>query len=249
VKSAPWLLAAPTDLAVGTTAALDPVEAKHASGALRLRAGGEVVLADGAGKVAVATLISVGRKVVEVEILSVEECLPLRGSGVTLAVAVVGNRAMDWAVQKAVEVGVRAFVPLLSERSQPGKREIANRVEHWRRVARQSLKQCRRPWAMEVLDVYPMADFIKTENVMSPGVIADPDGCSATDLPRGAGRLLLIGPEGGFSPAELELLDGFGCLRLRLGPHILRTETAAAVGGATLVALDEERLGLNSADE
>ncbi len=242
MKSAPWLLAEPEDLVAGTTVILDPVEARHVSGALRLRIGTEVILADGEGKVAPAILGGVTRKRVEVEVLSVEECPPPAGNGVTLAVAVVGNRAMDWAIQKAVEVGVRSFVPLVSERSQPAKREIANRVEHWRRVARQALKQCRRPWAMDLLDFSPLDEFTKDEGLMSGAVVADPAGSSAAALPAHAGRVLLIGPEGGFSSSELGLLDGLQCPRLRLGPNILRTETAAAVGGALLVALDEERL-------
>ena len=196
MKAAPWLLAPPEELVAGGVVVLDPVEARHVSGALRLRAGQGIVLASGAGKVAEATLVKVGKKRVEAEVLTVEECPPQEGKGVTVAVAVVGNRAMDWAVQKAVEVGVRSFVPVKSERSQPSKRELAGRLDHWRRVALQSIKQCHRPWAMVVGDACSLADLLDREGAECGGVVADQEGCTVAELPPPAGRLLLIGPEG-----------------------------------------------------
>lgn len=254
MKSAPWLLAPPGELVPGRVIVLDPAEARHVSGALRLRAGQGIVLANGAGKMAEADLVRIEKKRVEAEVVRVEESPPQGGNGVTLAVAVVGNKAMDWAVQKAVEVGVRVFVPVLSERSQPSKRELASRLDHWRRVALQSIKQCHRPWAMAVPDACSLAELIEREGSEGGGVVADRGGCPVAALPQSAGRLLLIGPEGGFSPPELKEIGGLHWPRLRLGPHILRTETAVAVGGALLVTRDDqisgcESGGLNSADE
>jgi len=73
------------------------------------------------------------------------------------------------------------------------------------------------------------------------GVVADVEGSAIGDLPETAGNLLVVGPEGGFTAAENQLFDRCGWPRLRLGPHILRAETAAVVGGAMMVARAEGR--------
>ncbi|MCW8985295.1 MAG: 16S rRNA (uracil(1498)-N(3))-methyltransferase, partial [Thermoanaerobaculales bacterium] len=117
MKASPWLLAVSGDLEAGRTVVLDPIEARHATGALRRRPGDEIVLADGHGSVAEAKLVAVGKGRVEAEITAVR-CEPRPASGgVTVALAMIENRAMDWAVQKAVEVGVGRFVPMETGRA------------------------------------------------------------------------------------------------------------------------------------
>ncbi|MCW8985540.1 MAG: RsmE family RNA methyltransferase, partial [Thermoanaerobaculales bacterium] len=110
---------------------------------------------------------------------------------------------------------------------------------HWRRIALQALKQCRRPWAMDVGNVVRLAELV--EGSEEAGVVADCEGISIGELPEGAGALLVVGPEGGFTSEESELFDRRGWPRLRLGPHILRAETAAVVGGAMMVMRSQNR--------
>ena len=196
------------------------------------------MLADGQGSVAQAILVTIERDRVEAEVSAVRHEPAPVGRGVTLAVALIDNRAMDWAVQKAVEIGVRRLVPLASERSQGRGRDLGGRAAHWNRISLQALKQCHRPWAMEITDVMAVPDVIAFED--GRGFIADPEGLAMQDLPDDAAPLLAIGPEGGFAPSELELFAGHNWLRLRLGPHVLRTETAAVVGGAMMVARAEQ---------
>jgi 16S rRNA (uracil1498-N3)-methyltransferase len=239
MKAVPWLLAVSADLEAGRTVVLDPTEARHLTGALRRRPGDEIVLADGNGLVAEAKLVAIGKGRAEAEVISVRHEPGPLSAGVTVALAVVEIRAMDWAVQKAVEIGVGRFVPMETERAQIGGRDLGSRVEHWRRIAMQALKQCRRPWAMEVGDVVPLLELV--EGSEEGGVIGDRDGCSIGELPEGVGGLLMIGPEGGFSSAENEILARCGWPKLRLGPHILRAETAAVVGGAMMVARAGEK--------
>jgi 16S rRNA (uracil1498-N3)-methyltransferase len=233
MKALPWLLAASGDLEAGRTVVLEPTEARHLTGALRRRPGDEIVLADGNGLVAEAKLVAIGKRRVEAEIRSVRREPKPQPVGVTVALA------MDWAVQKAVEVGVGRFVPMETERAQFRGRDLASRVEHWRRVAMQALKQCRRPWAMEVGDVVSLAEFV--ESVDEGGVVADREGYAIGELPKTAANMLVVGPEGGFTTAEIRLFDRHGWRRLRLGPHILRAETAAVVGGAMMVARIQNR--------
>jgi 16S rRNA (uracil1498-N3)-methyltransferase len=237
MKALPWLLAAPGDLEAGRTVILDPAEARHLTGALRRRPGDEIVLADGNGSVARAELIAMSKKRVEAEVKSVRRSPRPQSPAVTVALALIENRAMDWAVQKAVEVGVERFVPVETERAQVRGRDLESRVEHWRRISMQALKQCRRPWAMSVGEVVSLAELVESSE--EGGVIADREGCSIGHLPEGTGALLVVGPEGGFTAMEEALFKRHGWQGLRLGPHILRAETAAVVGGAMMVARSE----------
>jgi 16S rRNA (uracil1498-N3)-methyltransferase len=94
---------------------------------------------------------------------------------------------------------------------------------------------------MEVTEVLPLEALVDSESARGGGVVADMDGCAIGTLPEDTGNLLVVGPEGGFTAAESELFDRRGWPRLRLGPHVLRAETAAVVGAAMLVARDEDR--------
>jgi len=241
MKALPWLLAVSGALEAGRTVVLDPTEARHLTGALRRRPGDEIVLADGNGAVAEAKLVAIGRGRVEAVILSVRHEPEPKSEGVTLALAMTDNRAMDWAVQKAVEVGIGRFLPIEAERAQVRGRDLGGRVEHWRRIAMQALKQCRRPWAMAVTEVVPLTALVGGDSKQAGGVVADVEGSTLSELPKTAGNLLVVGPEGGFTAAEKQLFDRRGWPRLRLGPHILRAETAAVVGGAMMVARQESK--------
>jgi 16S rRNA (uracil1498-N3)-methyltransferase len=231
----PWLLVEPGELEDGRVVALDRGESRHAAGALRLEEGAAVVLADGCGRLAEGTLRAVSGRRTEVAVGALRVASPPAGEGVTLALGVLAGQAMDWAVQKAVEVGVQTLVPVRSERSQLGLRAIRGRLEHWRRVARQALKQCRRPWAMEIREAIALTGLV-AERGTSGGVVAARDGVAAQMLGRPVPPMLLVGPEGGFSVAEDRLLDPTSWRRLRLGRHVLRAETAAVVGSAIMVA-------------
>jgi 16S rRNA (uracil1498-N3)-methyltransferase len=241
VKDAPWLLAPNESLEVGKSLRLGPAEARHVAGSLRRRSGDEVMLADGAGTVATAVIQILGKGRVDAEVLAVRSHAAPEGSGITLALAVIDRQAMDWAVQKAVEVGVRRLVPVISERTQIGIRDHSKRVDHLRRIAMQALKQCRRPWAMAVEDAVPLQTLVERESDSGGVVVADRNGSTAEDLPGRAGRVLVVGPEGGFTAAERELFEQLGWAKLRLGEHVLRAETAAIVGSAMLVARLEGR--------
>jgi 16S rRNA (uracil1498-N3)-methyltransferase len=234
----PWLLVPPGTVTEGESITLEEKEAGHASGALRLRSGDTVVLADGRGLTARAVLRIVERSRAVAEVQSVRIQPQPSGDGVTLALVVLHGQAMDWAVRRSVEVGVRTLVPVVAERSQLPRTVVSRRLGHWRRVARQAIKQCRRPWAMEVSDPRPLADLVANSGCAG-GLVADRGGQPVEDLPRPLPELLLVGPEGGFSDSEERALTGVGWTRVRLGPHVLRAETAAVVGAAMLVLQDD----------
>jgi 16S rRNA (uracil1498-N3)-methyltransferase len=231
MKNDPWLLVPKGVLLGGCEIALETEEARHAFGSLRLRAGDRVVLTDGVGSVTGAELTRCVRSdVIAVVDEVVTRVLPLPGP--TVALGVLHTKAMDWAVQKAVEVGAAAFVPLLCDRSQGSHQRTLERVEHWRRVARQALKQCRRPWAMEVESPLTMAEVLGGR--LLPGLVAAPEGLTDVSGLISHWMTLLVGPEGGLTLEEREALAGAGWSPIALGPHILRAETAVVVGAALL---------------
>jgi 16S rRNA (uracil1498-N3)-methyltransferase len=234
-----WLLAEPGALApdVGRIA-LDPVESHHARSVLRLRGGDRVVVADGRGRLAVGAVCDPGRGRVEVELEEVREYEPAACDGPVLAHGVLAGRGMDWAVQKAVEIGVPAVRPVLAARSQLAARAVRGRLEHWRRIARQAIKQCHRVWEMELLEPADVATVVAAAE--GRGAVADPDGEPLWAVPGTALELLLVGPEGGLDAGEIATAVRHGWARVRLGPHVLRSETAAVVGAAA-VALERQR--------
>lgn len=210
--------------------------AHHAVRVLRLRDGAPVVLFDGEGNEADATL-SVRGKAVHARLESprgVDRESPLT---VVLVQALASGDKMDWVVQKAVELGVTAIQPVQAERSVlklAGERAERRRA-HWQQVAVSACEQCGRNRIPEVRPLQPLAHWLAGHRgalnyVLAPGGAA---GFAHEPAPAG-GVHLLVGPEGGWSNLELAAFDAAGCRRVRLGPRILRTETA---GLAALAAL------------
>jgi 16S rRNA (uracil1498-N3)-methyltransferase len=235
VASEVWLLVDRVPLEQGAIVVLGDRESRHAAGPLRLRSGDTVTVTDGRGRVAEVAMRVVSPRRSEAELVAVREVEPPQGPGVTVALAVLHGQAMDWAIQKAVEVGVASFVPVCTERSQVRPLTARGRLGRWRRIARQAIKQCHRPWQMVVAEPCLLEELISTA-VNRRGSVADAGGQPLATLGDSPPDLLLVGPEGGFGPSDRQLLDGTDWPKVRLGEHVLRAETAVVVGGALLVA-------------
>jgi 16S rRNA (uracil1498-N3)-methyltransferase len=151
---------------------------------------------------------------------------------VTVAFAVVKGSRPEWAVQKLTEIGVDRIVPLLAARSVVRWSAGSGHVDRLRRVAREASMQSRRTWLPVVEDVATLRAVAE-----EPGaVLAHPGGGPPSlDHP-----VVLVGPEGGWDDDEL---TAAGTRLVGLGPHILRTETAAVVAGALLCALRAGTVG------
>jgi len=218
----------------GARVPLPPEEAHHLGRVLRKGEGEEVTLFDGSGLVARGVLHAAGRGRMEVEIGAVRRLPPSAPDSVpAVALGVLHGPAMDWAVQKAVELGVPRFLPVLCRSSQPGREAAARRVEHWRKVGRQALKQCHRAWAMEIAAPLPLEDLL-LEVPAGQGVLADREGAAELARTPGGPLVLLVGPEGGLSAAERRSVLDAGWTPLRLGGHVLRAETAVVAGAVLL---------------
>jgi 16S rRNA (uracil1498-N3)-methyltransferase len=233
----------PEPLAVGARLALPENAARHAVRVLRLGAGAELTLFDGAGGEYVARIDTVRKDEVQVDVLSWQalECeSPLR---VTLAQALQAGDKMDLTVQKAVELGVAAIQPVSSRRSVvrlDGERAL-RRVEHWRGVAASACEQCGRNRVPEVAGLLAMEQWLATlgeKPATQLRLMLAPGGASAMgSLPPAGDVILLVGAEGGLDPQEAASAASAGFVPVHLGPRVLRTETAGLAAMAALQVL------------
>lgn len=219
------------EFAPGLELTLAEGAARHVGAVLRLREGAALILFDGRGLEAAAVLVEVNRKRVAVRI---DVLMPGHGESplaVHLGQAISKGDRMDYAIQKAVELGVAAITPLYTEHGDvrlKGDRE-AKKLAHWRGVAISACEQCGRASIPAIHPPRPLSDWLASRDetlrlVLHP---ATPSRWSeAHDISSAA---LLIGPEGGLSPREIEVAGASGFASLTLGPRILRTETTPVV--------------------
>lgn len=228
----------PGRLPAAGTLELPDALAHHAVRVLRLRDGDRIVLFDGEGGEAEATLQVRGKAAwAQVEARrEVDRESPLQ---IVLVQALASSDKMDWVVQKAVELGVSAIQPVQAERSVlrlAGER-AEKRQSHWQQVAVAACEQCGRNRIPEVQPLQPLAHWLAAHRGMLNYVLAPGGVASFAEEPAPQQPVhVLVGPEGGWSDAEMAAFDAAGCRRVRLGPRVLRTETAGLAAIATLQA-------------
>jgi 16S rRNA (uracil1498-N3)-methyltransferase len=228
----------PAELEVGTVVSLGGEELHHAR-VSRLRAGETVELFDGRGMIVEAVAGTIGSKEVTLSIQrKVEEQreLPRR---LVLAAALIQIDRFELILQKATELGAVSFVPLLSERVEIRVERIEGKYARWEKIILEAAKQSGR-------GVVPLLEEPQTlrEALARPALKLFFEGEQAGEGPLEPGEreeiLLLIGPEGGWSEAEIAAAREAGCRFQRLGSRRLRAETAAITATA-LVAMELER--------
>lgn len=209
---------------------LPEAQAHYIGRVLRMAEGDAVQLFDGSGTEYRGVLLEVGKKRVSVrldESLAGQRESPLR---IHLGQGVSRGERMDWAIQKATELGVTEITPIVSERCEVRlKDERADkRLAHWRQVAISACEQCGRSSVPLIHPPELLADWLKNVEaelklVLHP--VAEPMVSHA----RPASLAFLIGPEGGLADAEVTQAQQAGYHAARLGPRVLRTETAPVV--------------------
>ncbi|HXX86727.1 MAG TPA: 16S rRNA (uracil(1498)-N(3))-methyltransferase [Casimicrobiaceae bacterium] len=228
-------------LAKDTTIQLPEGPARHAVSVLRLRSGSAITLFNGEGGEFSATIEDVARRNIRARIEShhdVERESPLH---VTLVQGLASVERMDHVVQKAVELGVTAIAPVETSRSVmriSGPR-AERRREHWRQIAIAACEQCGRNRVPEIRLPGAFGDWLAEASPAARRLLLAPDATqslSALEAPRGAIELL-AGPEGGLSAGEAAAARRAGFRAVRLGPRVLRTETAGVAALAAINAL------------
>ena len=204
----------------------------HIARVLRLRAGDTVTLFNGQGGEYGGSIEEIRRDAVLVSLLEhreIERESPLQ---LVLEQGISRGDRMDWVVQKATELGVSRIVPLFTERSvvHLDDRQAVRKVQHWRSIAIAACEQSGRNRVPQIEPPIGLYDLLQQPVAAeAPRLLLAPAaGLRLADIPPGhAGATVLIGPEGGLADVEQEAAVKAGYTPVRLGPRVLRTETAA----------------------
>jgi 16S rRNA (uracil1498-N3)-methyltransferase len=226
----------------GIELALPAQAGEHVARVLRLAPGDALTLFNGDGCDYPASIITVGKRDVVVHIesrqaLHNESPLPL-----TLAQGVARGEKMDLIVQKATELGVARIVPLLTERSEV-KLDAARsekRLAHWRAVAASACEQSGRARVPSIVPALPLQVWLENlaaDDALRLALLPEATRASRELRFTASGGVLVVGPEGGLGERDTAALRAAGFDGLRLGPRILRTETAGLAALAALQAL------------
>ena len=228
---------------------LTNAEAHHARDVLRLKRGDKLVVFNGRGREITAEIVDLAKGEIGLRKLHEAETTPLR-CRITLGQAIPKGKNMDVIVQKAVEIGAAEIAPILSDRTvvHVDLESAAQKQAKWQQVAIEAAKQCGQNWLPQVRAPRKLRDFFSDVGVD----VRVPTRSFSFDLrligslqsdarhlkkilanyssERGqlpTSVLMLVGPEGDFTPAELALARSHGCQPITLGPVVLRVETAA----------------------
>lgn len=227
-------------LATGTTVELPATAAHHVARVLRMESGDAVILFDGRGGEYPSRLAVESRGTVRALVGPHVPVERESAVAVTLLQGISSADRMDFTVQKAVELGVAAIQPLMTQKSVvrlSGERQ-SKRVDHWQRVAIAACEQCGRNRVPAVHEPVAVDRYLPpaeaTKWVMAP------DGTERLSGRVQGPVILAVGPEAGFTADEEKVLGARGFRALRLGERVLRTETAALAALAAIHALSGE---------
>ena len=230
----------PHRLQVGRDVTLDEAGSHHVARVMRMKPGEALILFDGTCGEHQGIIRTVERAAVRVRIERfdpVERESPLR---IGLVQVISAGERMEFTLQKAVELGAAWIQPLVARRSKvrlEGER-AERRVAHWQRVVAAACEQCGRNRVPVVRPIVELPEWLAQDS-RCVRLMLDPaatQALSATARPAGEIEVL-AGAEAGFADDELELLAGHGCVAVKLGPRVLRTETAGLAALAGLQAL------------
>lgn len=234
----------PPDQIRETEVVLRDQDANHAARVLRLRPGDMVFALDGAGSLYQVRLTEVDKRETRGEIVAQEAATGELQVPVTLVQGLPKGEKFDWILQKATELGVTRIVPVVTERTVvrlSGDR-AHDKVRRWQAIAREAAEQCERAMVPVVEAPVDFASWLKAplaEGVLRLACLERHGGVPlmrALAGPRPAGYEVVVGPEGGFGPAEADRLIASGARNVTLGSRILRTETASLMALAAIAS-------------
>ncbi len=226
------------------TATLVGEQAEHMTRVLRAQPGMEADVVAG-GHVFHAQVVAVARGEVRFNLIAELEADP--ALPITLVLAVYKFDHMEWAIEKATELGVAAVAPVIARRTEKHLAAAAGkRAERWRRIAHEAAQQSRRTDVPLIFDPTPLAARVRAASEATRIVLAEQErtttlrhaldeamAAAGSEMPK---LEVAIGPEGGWAPSEEALFDANGWRAASLGPRILRAETAAIAALAVVAS-------------
>jgi len=227
-------------LAEGALVELPEGPFRHLVQVLRMQAGESLVVFDGRGGEYTAMLETVAKRSANLRVGAFHDVNRESPLQLTLVQGISKGERMDWTVQKAVELGVSAIVPVVTERCNVhlDREREAKRLDHWRSVM---ISACEQSGRTRIPELHPMMKF--TDWLGSPvtgtRLVLDPMATRRlASVDAAAGSIhLMVGPEGGLSAEELRVAGEAGCVGVQMGPRVLRTETAGVVALSILQGL------------
>ena len=224
-------------LALGAQFLLPPGAARHAARVLRLSAGDTLQLFNGQGGAYAARIEHIRKDEVEVRVTNFEDTNCESPLKVLLAQGISSGERMDYTLQKAVELGVTAIQPIAAKRSVvklAGER-ADKRVAHWQGVVNSACEQSGRNVVPTVAQPLSLANWLAQRPSGRLLFLSPQASAKLADLPQSQGlQMLVAGPEGGFEAEEIAALESADAIAVRLGPRVLRTETAALAALAAM---------------
>lgn len=210
-------------------------DARHIATVLRLTAGETVLLSGQDRKTCQAEITKVSPEAIQLRLLSLTEDHTEPPIAVYLVQGLAKGEKMDFIIQKAVELGVCGIIPAATEhcvvRYDSGKQ--VDKVTRWQKIAREAAKQCGRSHIPQIYPITRLRDVLINQEFSAARKIMLYEGQASAGLKqelvksRATAYMLFIGPEGGFSSAEVSLCQEHGVSIVTMGPRIMRTETAA----------------------
>lgn len=229
------------ELAPGTTIPLSAAAAYHVARVLRMREGASLIVFNGSGNDFQAEIVATQNNKVTVQLHAQTPGVAESPLRITLVQGVSRGERMDWTLQKATELGVSAIAPVLTARSvvRLDDKQAEKKQAHWHGIVIGACEQCGRSRVPAVSPPLSLRDYLSTVRKEGMRLVLSPTAPgSLTGLASLPAKVeLLIGPEGGLGDGEIASAQQAGFMPVRLGPRILRTETAAVVALSVLQGL------------
>lgn len=226
------------NLDVGHDVELSVEAHRHVINVLRLRETDQLILFNGKDKDFIATIIQIEKKKSIVHINQESSNITTSPLNIEIGLSLIKSDKFDFAIQKSVELGVNSITPLAAERSTiklDSKREL-KKQSHWQGIIQSACEQSGRNQLPVLNPLLSISNWLSSS--VTPGIIFEPTATtSISNLDKMDNVRVIIGPEGGFTDKELQIVTQHGFHKLRLGPRILRAETAAITAITSLQLL------------
>ena len=199
---------------------------------LRLKESAELILFNGDGKEYLGIITFKSNK--SINIIKELRHENINKNKIVLAQSIPSYKYMDFAIQKSVELGIDEIIPIISQRSHPG--DHTKKMDHWKKVIIHAVEQSGGLYIPILSEPLSLEDLFKDRNYdKHEKILCDPSGLALSNINRNNfPKIIIVGPEGGFSDRELNLARTFNWNIVTLGDRILRTETAAIVAQVLL---------------